>query len=169
MIIMMATVTSRAGSGMAVASALAGGRAWPLAGAGARSRRRARLPSPLAPVPPGVAVVAGRRDVEGVESRALTLDGACGHRRCCGNIAVMAAELLLDLSEPDPSVLHGQVRIRGTRVPVSVVLDCLAAGMTEVEIHEQYPTLPVDATRAALAYAAVLAREELYPLEPTSR
>jgi len=80
----------------------------------------------------------------------------------------MAAELL-DLIEADPSVLHGQVRIRGTRVPVSVVLDCLAAGMTEAEIHEQYPTLPVDATRAALAYAAVLAREELYPLEPTSR
>jgi len=41
--------------------------------------------------------------------------------------------------------------------------------MTEAEIREQYPTLPVDATRAALAYPAVLAREELYPLEPTSR
>jgi len=54
-------------------------------------------------------------------------------------------------------------------VLVSVVLDCLAAGMTEAEIHEQYPALPADATRAALAYAAVLAREELYPLEPTSR
>ncbi len=76
---------------------------------------------------------------------------------------------LLALIDADSSVLHGQVRFRGTRIPVSVVLDCLAAGMTHAEIHDQYRSLPVDATRAALAYAAVLAREELSPLEPTSR
>jgi uncharacterized protein (DUF433 family) len=80
----------------------------------------------------------------------------------------MVADLLA-LIDADSSVLHGQVRFRGTRVPVSVVLDCLASGMAEAEIHDQYPSLPVNATRAALAYAAVLAREELYPLEPTSR
>ncbi|MGH8948786.1 MAG: DUF433 domain-containing protein [Acidimicrobiia bacterium] len=42
---------------------------------------------------------------------------------------------------------------------MSVVLDCLAAAMTEAEIHEQYPTLPAGATRAAVLYAAVLAPE----------
>ena len=77
----------------------------------------------------------------------------------------MAADLLA-LIEADPSVLHGQARFRGTRVPVSVVLDGLAAGMTDAEVHEQYPSLPLEATRAALAYAAVLAREELHPLGP---
>ncbi len=30
---------------------------------------------------------------------------------------------LLALIEADPSVVHGQARFRGTRVPVSVVLD----------------------------------------------
>jgi uncharacterized protein (DUF433 family) len=80
----------------------------------------------------------------------------------------VVSEELLDLIEAEPSVLHGQVRFRGTRVPVSVVFDCLAAGMTDVGIHEQYPSLPPDATRAALAYAAALAREELHPFEPTS-
>ena len=75
---------------------------------------------------------------------------------------------LVKLIEADPSVLHGRARFRGTRVPVSVVLDCLAAGMSDAEIHEQYPSLPPDATRAALAYGAALAREELHPLEPTS-
>ena len=79
---------------------------------------------------------------------------------CCESIGVMAADLLA-LIETDPSVLHGQVRIRGTRLPISVVLDCLAAGMTDAEIHEQYPALPADATRAALAYAALLVREDL--------
>ncbi len=76
---------------------------------------------------------------------------------------------LLDLIDADPSVVHGQARFRGTRVAVSVVLDCLAAGMTETEIHDEYPSLPADAVRAAVAYGALLAREELHPLNPTSR
>ena len=77
----------------------------------------------------------------------------------------MTADLLA-MIDSEPSVVHGQARFRGTRVPVSVVLDGLAAGMSDAEIHKQYPSLPPEATRAALAYAAVLAREELHPLGP---
>jgi len=73
----------------------------------------------------------------------------------------------LDLIVSNPEVLHGQPRLRGTRIPVTVVLDCLAAGMSEEEIHEQYPTLPAGSIRAALSYAARLAHEELFPLEPS--
>jgi uncharacterized protein (DUF433 family) len=76
-------------------------------------------------------------------------------------------DAILDLIESDPRVLHGQARFRGTRIPVSVVLDNLAAGVSEGEIQRQYPTLPEGAFRAALAYAARLAHDELYPLEPT--
>ena len=68
------------------------------------------------------------------------------------------AEDLLDLIFADPSVLHGQARFRGTRVPVTVVLGCIAAGMTDAEIHEQYPSLPAEATAAAMAYAPVSGR-----------
>lgn len=64
----------------------------------------------------------------------------------------------------DPDVLHGQARIRGTRIPVSVVLDCLASGLTEEEIINHYPSLDTDGIRAASAYAAALAREEVLPL-----
>jgi uncharacterized protein (DUF433 family) len=70
----------------------------------------------------------------------------------------------LALIVTDPGVLHGQVHIRGTRVPVSVVLDCLVAGMTEPEILEEYPSLTVQGIRAAAAYGAMLARDELLPL-----
>jgi uncharacterized protein (DUF433 family) len=77
------------------------------------------------------------------------------------------ANELLELIDADPAVVHGQARFRGTRIPVSVVLDCLAAGMPEGEIHRQYPSLPENAVRAAVAYGALLAREELHPLEPT--
>ena len=71
-------------------------------------------------------------------------------------------QLALIVTEPD--VLHGQARIRGTRISVSLVLDCLAAGMTEAEILSEYPTLDVAGLRAAAAYGALLARDELLPL-----
>jgi uncharacterized protein (DUF433 family) len=42
---------------------------------------------------------------------------------------------------------------------VSVVLDCLVAGMSEQDILAEYPTLTVEGVRAAAAYGAALARE----------
>ena len=67
----------------------------------------------------------------------------------------------LDLIDADRTVVHGQARIRGTRIPVSVILDYLAAGMTEEQIRAEYPSLPRGAVAAALSYAALLAREDL--------
>jgi uncharacterized protein (DUF433 family) len=65
----------------------------------------------------------------------------------------------------DPAVCHGKPCIRGTRIMVSVVLDNLAEGLTADEIVAEYPPLAVDDVRAAVAYAADLAREEdLVPL-----
>lgn len=71
-----------------------------------------------------------------------------------------AAELIT----VDPGVLHGQAHIRGTRIPVSVVLDCIAAGMGDSEILTEYPTLSIEGIRAAAAYGAALAREDVFPL-----
>jgi len=59
----------------------------------------------------------------------------------------------------DPAVCHGQACIKGTRIPVAVVLDNLAAEMSAEEIAASYPPLRVDDVRAATAYAAELARE----------
>ena len=65
----------------------------------------------------------------------------------------------------DPNVCHGKACIRGTRVLVSVVLDNLAEGLTAEEIVREYPPLTPEDVRAAMAYAAALAREEeLVPL-----
>jgi uncharacterized protein (DUF433 family) len=64
----------------------------------------------------------------------------------------------------DPNLCHGQVCIKGTRIPVAVILDNLAAGVSETELLQSYPTLTPEAIRAALAYAAELAREQLLPL-----
>ncbi len=67
----------------------------------------------------------------------------------------------------DPQVMHGQAVIAGTRVPVSVILDCLAAGLTTSEITAEYPSVSAAGVRAAAAYGAPLAREELLPLPQT--
>jgi uncharacterized protein (DUF433 family) len=74
----------------------------------------------------------------------------------------------LEMISTGPRVMHGQAVIAGTRVPVSVVLDGLAAGLTAEEITAEYPTITVAGVRAAAAYGAALAREELLPL-PQSR
>lgn len=64
----------------------------------------------------------------------------------------------------NPQICHGQACIRGTRVPVSVVLDNLAAGLTDSEIMASYPSLSIEDIRAAAAYGAELARERFVDL-----
>ena len=64
----------------------------------------------------------------------------------------------------DPNICHGQACIAGTRVMVTVILDNLAAGLTVEEIAESYPSVSADAVKAALRYAAELAKERIVPL-----
>ena len=60
----------------------------------------------------------------------------------------------------DPQIHHGKACLTGTRIPVSVVLDNLAAGLTPDQIMASYPALNAKAILSAIAYAAELAREE---------
>lgn len=64
----------------------------------------------------------------------------------------------------DSRVLGGQAVLAGTRVQVSVILDCVAVGMTSTEILAEYPSVTEAGVRAAAAYGALLARDELIPL-----
>jgi uncharacterized protein (DUF433 family) len=54
----------------------------------------------------------------------------------------------LEIISTDPMVMHGQAVIAGTRVPISVILDCLAAGVTAEEITTEYPTITVSGVRS---------------------
>ena len=56
----------------------------------------------------------------------------------------------------NPAIQHGQTCITGTRIPVSVVLDNLASGLTIEEILKSYPSLTTKAIQASIAYAAEL-------------
>jgi len=66
----------------------------------------------------------------------------------------------------DPGICHGEPCISGTRVMVSVLLDCLADGLSVAEVLAEYPGLVNEDVTAALAYAAsVMRADQEIPLE----
>jgi uncharacterized protein (DUF433 family) len=65
----------------------------------------------------------------------------------------------------DPDIHHGEPCVRGTRIPVSMIIGSLADGMTYDQIKEQYPQLSDQDILASLAYAAEAVRQDvLLPL-----
>jgi uncharacterized protein (DUF433 family) len=61
----------------------------------------------------------------------------------------------------DRSICGGEPVFRGTRVTLRTVLASLAEGATEEEILKDFPTLSSDDVRAAIAFAAASAQEDL--------
>ncbi len=65
----------------------------------------------------------------------------------------------------EPDIHHGKPCIKGTRIPVTMILGSLADDMTAAEIRDAYPQLTAENIRAVLAYAAEMAHQEvLIPL-----
>ena len=62
-----------------------------------------------------------------------------------------------DRVESDPLILRGKPCIRGTRIPVALILGYLAAGKSTREVIEQFPDLVDADVAAALQYARDLA------------
>jgi uncharacterized protein (DUF433 family) len=61
----------------------------------------------------------------------------------------------------DPNICHGKPVIRGTRVPVTIVVGSLAGGMTFEEIQREYD-LTTEDIRAALKFVGDLAEQESF-------
>ncbi len=66
-----------------------------------------------------------------------------------------------DYIASDPKILRGKARIKGTRIPVSLVLGYLAAGKTADEIIAEFPDLTRERIAACLDYARDLAEFEV--------
>lgn len=62
----------------------------------------------------------------------------------------------------DPRILGGRACIRGMRIPVSVIVGQVAHGASFTAILLDYPDLEEANIRAALEYAAWLARDEVH-------
>lgn len=71
----------------------------------------------------------------------------------------MNREELLNRISIDPKVCFGKPCIRGHRIWVSLILDMLASGATQVEILEDYPGLAAEDIQACIAYGAEMTRE----------
>ena len=61
----------------------------------------------------------------------------------------------------DPGIVGGQPVLKGTRVTLNTVLASLAEGATIREILDDFPTLTEEHVRAAIAFAAASAQEDL--------
>lgn len=62
--------------------------------------------------------------------------------------------LLAERIEIDASVMLGKPVIRGTRIPVELIIRKLSEGALETDLLDAYPRLTPEDIRAALAYAA---------------
>lgn len=62
----------------------------------------------------------------------------------------------------DPEIHHGEPCIKGTRIPVSMIVGSVADGMSFNAILDAYPQLKQESIQAALAYAADIVRQEVF-------
>ena len=67
----------------------------------------------------------------------------------------------------DPEVLLGKPVVKGTRLSVEFLLSLFAAGWTEQQVLDNYPSLTPQSLRAVFAFATECMREEaLFVLTP---
>lgn len=77
---------------------------------------------------------------------------------------------ILDRIEINPNVMLGKPVIRGTRLPVELILRKLSEGASEAELLDAYPRLTRQDILAALAYAAyAIAHEEMVLAGPSPK
>ena len=60
----------------------------------------------------------------------------------------------------DPGILAGKAVVRGTRIPVDLLLEKLGAGETSEQILAAHPRLSREAIQAALTFAAEALRAD---------
>jgi uncharacterized protein (DUF433 family) len=64
----------------------------------------------------------------------------------------------------DPKIMVGKPVIKGTRIPVEIVLERLAQDLDLKTLFEDYPRLTEADVKACLAYAEALVEgEDIYP------
>jgi uncharacterized protein (DUF433 family) len=69
-------------------------------------------------------------------------------------------EEVMDRIVIDSEVLSGKPVIKGTRIPVYLIIELLGNGLSETEVLHQYPTLKKEDIKAALLYASKCVENE---------
>jgi len=63
--------------------------------------------------------------------------------------------------EANPEIMYGKPVIKGTRIPVDLILEKMSNGHNFQEITKDYPDIKEDDLYACLAYATSLLRNEI--------
>lgn len=69
----------------------------------------------------------------------------------------------IDRIVSSPEICGGVPCVKGTRIPVHIILSHLAAGESKEEILENFPELTPEDIQASLEYASFLATEAVSP------
>lgn len=67
---------------------------------------------------------------------------------------------LLDRIERNPEIMFGKPVIKGTRLPIDLILEKLAYGYSEEQIFDEYPFITKEDIKAVLLYASRLVKLE---------
>ncbi|MFQ5965855.1 MAG: DUF433 domain-containing protein [Candidatus Scalinduaceae bacterium] len=62
----------------------------------------------------------------------------------------------------NPEILHGKPCIKGTRIPVYMIVSLVGEGVSIDEIIKDYPSLTPEDIKAAVKYASRLCEYEAY-------
>ena len=76
-------------------------------------------------------------------------------------IEVVDMAELLDRIVVDPNILAGKPVIKGTRIPVYLIIDLLATGVNVKDVLKEYPELKENDVKSALLYASRLLEREI--------
>ena len=72
---------------------------------------------------------------------------------------------LLSRIERNPDIMMGKPVVKGTRLPVDIIVEKLAYGLSFQDIIREYPFISEEDIRASLLYAAKsVGMEEVYSL-----
>ena len=99
----------------------------------------------------GVLVHALAVNGDAVNGQVANLAGAAEHAK--------SSPMPHDRIHRDARIMGGKPCVRGTRIPVEVILEDLSDGMTFADVLAGYENLTEDDLRAALDYAAAYLRE----------
>ena len=87
------------------------------------------------------------------------------HSKALESATVLDEQLLARITAAEKT-FGGKPVVRGSRIPVELVLSLLAQGASHTEILDDYPNLVEEDLLACLAYArAVVGRDSLEPIE----
>jgi uncharacterized protein (DUF433 family) len=76
----------------------------------------------------------------------------------------MESQAVLQRITSDPEICHGKPCIKGTRIPVYLIVSLIAEGENIETIIKDYPSITPDDIKAAIKYAARLCEYETYAI-----